>query len=193
MEKLILASSSPRRKEILKLLGLPFTAVSVNIDEKISRERADIQTMDLSRKKMLAAIKSPLYNSCLWALGGDTLIEFNGKIIGKPDNRNEAFKIISSFSGKSHNVFTGLSLFSRQKDSILSDYSKTEVFFSKVSDKEINWYLESQEWIDAAGGYKIQKLGACFIEKIIGSYSNVMGLPINMFYGMLRAYNYPFF
>ncbi len=191
MEKIILASSSPRRRDILRLLKIPFEAVPVDIDEKITKKSVSLQTIKLSKSKVMKIIDSPAYNSFNWILGGDTLIEFDNRIIGKPENKTEAFNLLSSFSGRKHRVFTGLSFFSRKNNRISSLWCKTEVIFSRISEKEINWYINTGEWKDAAGGYKIQKLGACLIKKIIGSYSNVMGLPIHRFYGMLRACNYP--
>ena len=192
MEPIILASSSPRRQEILKLLNIPFKVIIPNIDETISSaiEPEEIPEF-LAREKVTAVIHSlPPQQEVLWILGADTIILKEGKIFGKPDSRAQAEAFLREFSGKTHQVITSVVLYNGRKKIFVSKNAVTKVTFSELSDKEINWYLDTEEWHGAAGGYRIQSLASCFIKSIEGTQSCVTGLPIFELYDMFKEQGY---
>lgn len=192
MNKLILASNSPRRKEILSNMNIPFEVFVSNCDESYpsSIEKAKIP-MFLSQKKAESVYNSlPLDKKNIPILAADTMILFNDKLYGKPKDKNEAFNFLKEFQGNIHDVITGVTLFYDGK--YFSELSCTHIHFKKMSDSEIEWNLSKNEWQDAAGAYKIQGITACFIEKIDGSYSNVVGLPISTVYDMLKKQGFDF-
>lgn len=192
MEPIILASSSPRRQEILKMLDIPFQVILPNIDETLtsSVDTEDIPEL-LAREKVSAVIHSlPSQQEIQWVLGADTVIVKNGRIFGKPQNADEAAEFLKEFQGGSHTVITAVVLYNGKQKSTTSRVAKTKVTFAPMTDDEIQWYLESGEWHGAAGGYRIQSLASIFIEKIEGSQSCVTGLPIHELYDMLKEQNY---
>jgi len=180
-----LASRSPRRRKLLKQLGIKFKSFSVNLDEKINGgekpvnlvKRLSIEKLELARKK----IKSGLI------ITADTIVVLNNKIIGKPANKKEAVQYLKLLSGKQHIVFTGFAVMNIPANKIIVDYEKTEVKFRKLDDDEINDYVLSGSPLDKAGAYGIQDdFGAVFVEKINGCYYNVVGLPLTKLYQALR-------
>ena len=192
MEPIMLASSSPRRQGILKLLYIPFKVIIPNIDETISSaiEPEEIPEF-LAREKVTAVIHSlPPQQEILWILGADTIILKEGKIFGKPDSRAQAEAFLREFSGKTHQVITSVVLYNGRKKTFVSKNAVTKVTFSELSDKEINWYLDTEEWHGAAGGYRIQSLASCFIKSIEGTQSCVTGLPIFELYDMFKEQGY---
>ena len=189
MQPIILASASPRRQELLKQISVPFKVLPQNIDETFIKNNLKDEAIRLAQLKAESCFKNMPNNDNSWILGADTFIEFNNYYIGKPNNREDAFDILKNFSGQWHSVITGLAIIIPDKK-IIKKTSVTMVKFSSISDKEINWYLDSNEWQGVAGAYRIQSLGGVFIKTIKGSYSNVMGLPINTFYGILYDNNY---
>lgn len=192
MEPIILASSSPRRQEILKMLDIPFQVILPNIDETLtsSVDTEDIPEL-LAREKVSAVIHSlPSQQEIQWVLGADTVIVKNGRIFGKPQSADEAAEFLKEFQGSTHTVITAVVLYNGKQKSTTSRVAKTKVTFAPMTDDEIQWYLESGEWHGAAGGYRIQSLASIFIEKIEGSQSCVTGLPIHELYDMLKVQNY---
>ena len=180
-----LASRSPRRRKLLKQLGIKFKSFSVNLDEKINGgekpvnlvKRLSIEKLELARKK----IKSGLI------ITADTIVVLNNKIIGKPKNKKEAVQYLKLLSGKQHIVFTGFAIMNIPANKIIVDYEKTEVKFRKLDDDEINDYVLNGSPLDKAGAYGIQDdFGAVFVEKINGCYYNVVGLPLTKLYQALR-------
>lgn len=192
MDPIILASSSPRRQEILKLLKIPFKVIIPNIDETFSAAIELEQVPELlAREKVSAVIKSlPVNQEIPWVLGADTIITYEGKVYGKPQNQDEAFEFLKTFQGKTHTVITALVLYKGKTHETTSKICKTQVTFSPMSDEEIQWYVDTGEWHGAAGGYRIQSLASCFISKIEGSYSCVIGLPISDLYDILKEQGY---
>lgn len=192
MEPIILASSSPRRQEILKMLDIPFQVILPNIDETLtsSVDTEDIPEL-LAREKVSAVIHSlPSQQEIQWVLGADTVIVKNGRIFGKPQSADEAAEFLKEFQGSTHTVITAVVLYNGKQKSTTSRVARTKVTFAPMTDDEIQWYLESGEWHGAAGGYRIQSLASIFIEKIEGSQSCVTGLPIHELYDMLKEQNY---
>lgn len=192
MEPIVLASSSPRRQEILKKLNLPYTVYPSNIEEKIPTDiEIDSVPEYLAIKKVdaVARIISVQQESC-WILGADTIIVLKGKIYGKPKDLNEAKSFLENIQGKTHKVITGLALYNGQFHEITTRTSVNKVSFKEMSAEEIDWYLNTYEWHDAAGAYRIQGFGSRFIKKIEGTESSIIGLPIFELYDMLIEQNY---
>lgn len=192
MEPVILASSSPRRQEIMKMLKIPYRVIMPNIDETISTMLSHEEIPELlAREKVLSVIHSlPAGQEIQWVLGADTIVSFEDKIYGKPNDQDQAFEFLKSFQGKSHEVITSLVLYNGRQKITTSRTSKTIVTFAPMSDDEIQWYVDTGEWHGAAGGYRIQSLASCFIQKIEGSYSGAVGLPIFELYDILKEQEY---
>ena len=192
MEPIILASSSPRRQEILNMLGIPFRVIMPNIDETLTMmlEPDDVPEL-LAREKVTAVLNSlPPEQEIPWILGADTVIIKNEKIYGKPENQEQAEEYLRDLQGGTHTVVTALVLYDGRRKITLSETTKTRVTFSPMSDEEIRWYAETGEWHGAAGGYRIQGIASCFIKNIDGSQSCVAGLPINTLYDILKKQGY---
>ncbi len=192
MEPIILASSSPRRQEILKMLKIPYRVIMPNIDETISTMLSHEEIPELlAREKVTAVIRSlPAGQEIPWVLGADTIISYNGSLYGKPQDQDEAFKFLKEFQGNTHTILTALVLYNGKTHSTTSKICKTEVTFSSLSDEEIQWYVDTGEWHGAAGGYRIQSLASMFIKHIKGSYSGAIGLPISELYDILKEQGY---
>jgi septum formation protein len=193
MESIILASTSPRRQDILRSLGIPFNVVSPNYAENritgvSPRELAEIHSM----KKVESVMRMHLKISTPWILGADTLICLDGVIFEKPSDRNEAKAMISAFSGKTHDVITAISLYDAEKQYISTRTSVNSVTFMEIDDVTIEKYLDTGEWQGVAGGYRIQGLASCLITRIEGSWSGIVGLPIHDLYDILREHGYTF-
>ena len=183
MEPIILASSSPRRQEILKMLKIPYRVIMPNIDETISTMLSHDEIPELlAREKVLAVIRSlPVGQEIPWVLGADTIISFNGKLYGKPQDQDEAFEFLKDFQGNTHTILTALVLYNGKTRSTTSKLCKTEVTFSKLSDEEIQWYVDTGEWHGAAGGYRIQSLASMFISHIDDANTKFFFDSINQF------------
>ncbi len=192
MEPIILASSSPRRQEILKMLKIPFRVIIPNIDETLTTaiELEQIPEL-LAREKVTAVIHAqPSGQEIPWVLGADTLIIINDRILGKPQTHEMAVEYLKILQGNTHTVITSIVLYNGHTHETSTRVCKTKVTFAPMTDKEIEWYAETGEWHGAAGGYRIQSLASCFINKIEGSYSGAVGLPIFELYDILKEQGY---
>lgn len=192
MEKIILASGSPRRRELLSRMGIPFIVKPQEVDETFNDSVPESEAVRLADKKVRACLAQ---GESGWILGADTFIFFNECLIGKPESADRAREMLRNLSGQTHRVYTGLALHVPEHGSpgqIVTEYCCTEVRFSLLDEEEIEQYIDCGEWRGAAGAYRIQESGEILVESISGSYSNVMGLPINTFYGMLKTNNYNF-
>ena len=192
MDPIILASSSPRRQEILKMMNIPFQVIIPNIEEKIDSSKSAIEiTQIIAKQKMQAIIHSiPSKQIVPWILSADTVISLNNKILGKPESQNEAFEFIKLLQGKTHEAITSIVLYNGTKKSTSIKTAVTKVTFVPMTDEEINFYIETGDWHGAAGAYRIQGIASCFISKIEGSQSCVVGLPIFELYDMLKSQGY---
>lgn len=192
MDPIILASSSPRRQEILKMLKIPFRVIIPNIDETLN-SAVDLEQVPelLAREKVTAVIHSlPSNQEIPYVLGADTVIIFNNEIMGKPESQEQAFDYLKKLQGKTHTVVTALVLYKGKTRKTISKINKTRVTFSPMTDEEIQWYVDTGEWHGAAGGYRIQSLASMFVAKIEGSYTGVVGLPISDLYDILKEQEY---
>jgi septum formation protein len=188
MDTLILASKSPRRRHILEAVGIPFMACDVVVDERmISCRSIRAAVMGVSRKKAKAA--GEFYSRGL-ALGVDTVVLFHGKVLGKPEGEEEAYRYMKMLSGNTHQVLSGITLWDIGSDTLRSDCSLTDVRFVRLRETEIRRYLRAGEWHDKAGGYGIQGRAAFYVASIRGSYHNVMGLPLEKLYRLLDRFAY---
>jgi septum formation protein len=174
--KLVLASTSPRRIELLKAIGLDFEIVPSGItEESLEGETPKDHVLRLSEKKVKAITK---LHPDAWVIGADTIVVVHSKILGKPKTQDEAKEMLVKLSGKCHQVFTGFTIAKRNGNFLVKDVVESFVSFKIISDKEMDWYVNSEEPYDKAGGYAVQGMGAFFIKEIYGSYTNVIGLPL---------------
>jgi septum formation protein len=193
VETIILASGSPRRKELLTKVKIPVKVIPPDLSEDYSKsEPAADLVARVARSKVEAVVELFKTESPRWVLGVDTIVEVNGKVLGKPANPEEARSMLSLLSGKVHRVYSGIAVLVDKAKPLDREVVATEVKFKTLAPAEIAWYLECGEWSGAAGAYRIQERGAFFAEWIKGSYSNVVGLPLEAFYGILVRNEYHF-
>lgn len=190
LKKIILASKSIDRSEILKRAGIPFEIFITNIDEekyKTSVSNAVELVQELAKAKAIFA-KNKLSKKNLDAIiiAADTIVELDGEIIGKAHHEEEAFKILKKLMGKTHKLITGITITETKKSKMVVDSDTTIVEFIKLSDEEIWEYIKTNEWKERAGAYSIRDKASLFINKINGSSSNVIGLPMHKIYEILR-------
>ena len=174
--RLILASKSPRRSELLKQAGLTFSVIPSDFDEStVALSNPDSYVITLAESKALDISEK---HPAAWVIGADTIVLIDSIILGKPDSSKEAHDMLQRLSGKTHQVLTGYCICCKKKNRFFSDRSKTAVRFKKLNDAEINWYIQTGEPFDKAGAYAIQGLGSFLVKRINGSYTNVVGLPV---------------
>jgi septum formation protein len=187
LPKLILASGSPRRAEILTSVGWEFTKDSADIDEtELTGELPENYVQRLAREK--AETVAQKYSDAI-ILGADTTVVINDQIIGKPVDLADAKRMLKMLSGNWHEVLTGVALVQNSKFKIQNSkfgIQRTRVKFAEMSDEEIEFLAEKGEPLDKAGAYAVQAQAALFIEKIEGDYWNVVGLPVNLVYGLIQ-------
>jgi septum formation protein len=191
--RLILASASPRRAELLRAAGFDFEVIVPDVDESVrDREAPSGYVRRLAAEKSAAVARHVGKNSPearenpLVILGADTTVVVDGEILGKPRGDDEVAAMLRKVSGKRHKVMTGISL--RQGAYEVGRVETTEVTFQTLSDAEVDWYVASGEGRDKAGAYAIQGRAARFIPRIEGSYSNVVGLPVAAVAELLRSF-----
>ena len=183
--KLILASQSPRRRDLLRQMGLEFTVISPQIDEDAFADpdpAALVRT--LSREKALAAARDRAEDALV--IAADTVVVLDGQVLGKPRDRAEAEAMLSALSGRSHEVYTGVTVC--RGDRAVTETACTRVTFRTLSAAEIRRYVDTGEPMDKAGAYGIQGLGALLVEGIRGDYFNVVGLPVCLLGQMLAGF-----
>ena len=174
--KLILASSSPRRKELLERVGLRFEVVPSRVEENIKNGECPVDhVLRLAEEKALDVAKDL---KDLWVIAADTIVLVDGEILGKPAGKQEAYQMLLKLSGKEHRVITGFCILNTSNGESVKESVETTVTFKKLTEEEIQGYIKTKEPFDKAGGYAIQGKGSFMIREIKGSYSNVIGLPI---------------
>jgi septum formation protein len=174
--RLILASKSPRRSELLKQAGFTFTVIPSDFDEgTVALSNPDSDVVTLAESKALDISQK---HPDAWVIGADTIVLIGRKILGKPASAKEAFEMLQRLSGKTHQVLTGYCICCKKQNRIFSEKVKTDVRFKKLNDAEIKWYIQTGEPFDKAGGYAIQGIGSFLVRSINGSYTNVVGLPV---------------
>lgn len=188
MKKLILASASPRRKEILKNVGLEFEVLVSDTDEEsIKAENLPVPmyVQELALLKASSVAKMKIADDSL-IISADTVVCADGKILGKPKDDEDAFRMLKMLSGKCHSVFTGVCVMRTKNAFSVCGSVETKVYFKNLSDEQINSYIKSGESKDKAGAYGIQGIGSLLVEKIDGDYFNVVGLPVSKLSEILR-------
>ncbi|ABR30088.1 septum formation inhibitor Maf [Thermosipho melanesiensis] len=174
---IILATSSPRRINLLKMLNIKFKTVAPRIKENINETDPEKLVKKLSKLKALSIKEKGII------ISADTIVYHNNKVLGKPKNLDNAFNMLKELSSKWHTVYTGVTII--EKDDIITFCEKTMVKFKKLSDELIRYYISTSKPLDKAGAYGIQELGAILVEKIEGDYYNVVGLPISRIWDIL--------
>ncbi len=197
-KKIILASKSIDRCEILKRAKIPFDTIVANINENEFKDRISnpIQLVkELAKAKVLYVKKKVLEkNLDAIIIGADTIVEFNGEIIGKANNEDQAFRILKRLQNNSHNLLTGLAITETFFQKLIVDYECSVVYFAHLSDQEILTYVKSGEWKGRAGAYSIRDKASLFVKSINGSFSNVVGLPLFKIYEILnKEFNFNLF
>lgn len=188
MYKVILASASPRRRELLAQIGMDFKVIVSKADENISEPAPEQLVMKLSNIKAMAVYEEHSIEEDTIILGADTVVAFDGKVLGKPKDTQQAKEMLSMLSDNTHQVFTGVTILYKKQGELKSEtfYDKTTVYTYPISDKEIDEYIMTGEPMDKAGSYGIQGIGAKFIKKIDGDYNNVVGLPVSKIYQKIK-------
>lgn len=189
MSELILASASPRRAEILQQIGVDFQIAPADIDETPKPQESPVDYVQRMAQEKTQHVINSIAGSSAVVLGADTSVVLNCKIYGKPKNQQEAMAMLAALSGKTHQVLTAVAMGNKQR--CLLKLSATDVKFRELDPKECLDYWNTGEPLDKAGSYAIQGLGAVFVEKISGSFSGVVGLPIEQTAQLLQTFNVP--
>jgi septum formation protein len=188
--KIILASASPRRAELLKQIGVEFELAPSQVEERPHPDEAPTDYITrIARAKVIAVARE---REAGLVIGADTVVVLDGRMIGKPEDEADAQRLLRQLSGRWHAVMTGVALYDAETRQEVADYEKTLVKFAQLSDREIEWYVNTGEPMDKAGAYGIQGLGGLFVDEIAGNYYNVVGLPIPLIYRLARRLGYSF-
>lgn len=172
----ILASASPRRRELLSALIPGFEIIPSDVDERLlNGESPEEHVLRLSKEKALAVSRT---HQNRWVLGADTIVVVDGDVLGKPETPAEAKRMLGMLSGREHIVITGFALVKGDEGVVVNDTVRSGVLFKEISADEMEWYTRTEEPYDKAGGYAVQGKASFFIKEIHGSYTNVIGLPL---------------
>lgn len=182
ISKIILASSSPRRIQLLRTIGAVFETINPDVEELVDQTlKPSIQVSLLSEMKAKAVAK----NVNLPVVAADTLVALDGAVLGKPADEKDAYRMLNMLSGRRHQVYTGITIIAG--DRVNTQFETTDVLFRTLTDAEIINYIKTKEPMGKAGAYAIQDKGALLVERIEGDYYNIMGLPLVRLYMMLAA------
>lgn len=182
--RLVLASGSPRRKELLSLLDIPFEVIVSDFEESIDSSKPldkEIERLSFGKAKAVFDL-----NNDAVVIGSDTIVTIDNKVLGKPKTEEKAIEMLKEIQGREHTVITGVTIMS--KDKIVTFHTASEVYFNKMSEEEIIAYAKTKEPLDKAGAYAIQGIGSKFINKIDGDYYSIMGLPVSELYTELKNF-----
>lgn len=188
MKNLILASSSPRRAELLKQIGLNYQIMVCDVDETLLPGMSPPELVEFLAERKATAVARNLHEGIV--LGADTVVVWQGQVLGKPLNEEDAFSMLVKLQGSTHDVYTGVALIDVHSGKIMVGHEKTRVFFRNIEEDEIRRYVASGEPLDKAGAYGVQGLAAIYINKLEGCYTNVVGLPLARLSVMLKAIGY---
>ena len=180
---LVLASQSPRRKELLSILGISFEVIPASIDETpLPEETAEDFVARAAREKG-TEVASRVSHSVV--LSADTVVTIDGEILGKPTNEDHAVRMLKKLSGREHSVYTAVTVINQETEEILEGLERTRVWFAELTEEDIQDYLRRENVLDKAGEYAIQGYAGIFIPRIEGNYFNVMGLPLPLVHELL--------
>lgn len=180
--RIILASESPRRRELLALMGLDFTVVTSNVEETAPEGASAEETVRALALQKAQAVAALHPDDCV--IGADTVVELGGDILGKPHTPENAKRYLLRMQGRRHIVYTGVAVITGGKADVRCCH--TDVTFCPMSEAEIDWYVSTGEPLDKAGAYGVQGPGGVFVERVEGNYFNVMGMPLPLLYQMLK-------
>jgi septum formation protein len=184
-KSIILASVSPRRRQLLQGVGVPFEVIPSQIEEdELPGETPRDHVMRLSRAKAIAVGSNKVKDR--WVLGADTIVCIDGELLGKPGSENEARAMLKKLSGREHRVVTGFFIYNPEREQSVGDAVESRVHVKELNDREIEGYIRTGEPFDKAGGYAVQGIGMFMVERIVGSHTNVIGLPICEVVAVLR-------
>lgn len=188
--KVILASNSPRRSEIMKLMGLEFDVIVSNVEESTEENDPGNIVCDLALQKA-EAVSKLVKEDTVTIIGADTIVVADGRIIGKPRNEENAKEWLRLLSGREHNVYTGVAIVTKSNNRVehRNFVTKSSISFQTMTEQEIADYVGTGEPMDKAGGYAIQGIGGRYIKGIKGDYFSTVGLPMNELYNKLKELN----
>lgn len=187
MKRIILASQSPRRRELLTQIGLKFEVIPSTVEEVITSTNSVEVVQELAQQKardVAEVAGREMAKDSLLVIGADTIVVYEGKILGKPGDKEDAVRMLTMLQGKEHSVYTGVALLSGEQEIVFAE--ETRVQMCPMTPEEILWYVNTGEPMDKAGAYGIQGLCARFIRQIQGDYYNVVGLPVGRIYQELK-------
>lgn len=189
----ILASGSPRRKELLEGIGLSFRVLPSDVSEEVDSSLSPAEVVQQLAARKAAGVAHQAKRAGI--IGADTIVVCDGEIIGKPRDQEDAARILSSLQGREHQVYSGIALsyLRNGERQMITDYRMTKVHMRSLTEQEIWWYIRTGEPMDKAGAYGIQGKGACLIEGIEGCYFNVVGLSLDLFADMMKRCGYSLF
>lgn len=184
VQPLILASQSPRRKELLEILGIPFSVRVPEIDESVrAGESPEAYAARVAREKA-TDVASTVSGSVV--LSADTVVTIDNEVLGKPRDRGDAIRMLAKLSGREHRVYTAVCVIDQSRERRREGLESTVVWFKPLTEEDIVGYIDRENVMDKAGAYAIQGFASVFIPRIEGSYSNVMGLPLALVYDFLK-------
>ncbi|GIP31361.1 nucleoside triphosphate pyrophosphatase [Paenibacillus sp. J2TS4] len=189
--RLILASTSPRRRELIRNLGLPYEVMASEADETIEDGLTPGQIVEtLSERKARAVYERlPAGPPRQIVVGSDTIVVYNGRVLGKPEDRNDARRMLQMLQGSTHQVYTGIACIETGTGKSLIAHRMTKVVIKPLTESQIDHYIATGEPMDKAGSYAIQGIGATMVESIEGDYFNVVGLSLNLLSDMLQSFD----
>lgn len=199
IKNIILGSASPRRRELLHQIGLEFTIVTSDCEEKVSSERPEEVVQELSLLKALDVFDKVKYGQAevqnsaeMLVIGADTIVALDGEILGKPHSKENAISMINHLQGRVHQVYTGVSFVWEQDGKLFTHtfFEKTDVEVLPMTEQEIRYYVDLDTCMDKAGSYGIQNEFACFVKGISGDYNNVVGMPVSRVYQELKRLSF---
>lgn len=181
--KFILASASPRRKELIGHLQIPFTIQTADIDEKSHHQDPELYAQDIALQKGEAIVRTLARSENFFVVSADTVVSLNGQIFGKPQNEEEARSYLSSLAGREHSVFTAVAMFLLKDQQTYQHQfvEETKVTFNNIDEELMTRYLATKDSLDKAGAYGIQGPSLTFISRVEGDYANVVGFPLSRF------------
>lgn len=188
MNKIVLASASPRRRELLEKIGVSFTVLPTKEEEKTTKTKPEEVVEELAWQK--AAKSKALEEPDVMVIGSDTIVALGDRILGKPGSREEAMEMLRMLQGRVHQVYTGVAVLIRKQGEMreqLVFHEKAQVEFYPMSEEEIRAYVDTGEPMDKAGAYGIQGAFAVYVKKINGDYNTIVGFPVSRFYQELKA------
>lgn len=188
MKKIVLASASPRRKDLLNQIGLKFDIIVSDIEEKVDANLSPESVVESLAYQKAQAISKDIKEDCL-VIGSDTVVVIDEIILGKPKDSQDAFNMLKMLSGKTHKVITGVCMIDVISNKYLLQHDISHIKFRDISDNEIDAYIKTQEPFGKAGSYAVQGMSAIFVEKIEGSYTNIVGLPLYIIDNMLKQFD----